>query len=100
MEMTYMGQLLRKVPWGQLVVTTLLAVLFYAYTLDVKATIHEELRGYVTRAEFDAWVDAHKQWSEAELKRIDGNFTDLKELGRDNNTMLRQLLQRRPPVDR
>lgn len=73
-----------------------IGVIFYAYTANVRATIHEELKGYVTKAEFHAWVEAHKQWSEEVLKRIDGNLTDMKEVGRQNNEMLKEIMSRPP----
>lgn len=88
---------LKRVPWIQLIWPVVLAVIFYAYTANVKATIHDELKGYVSRQEFNAWVEAHKEWHDAVLKRIEGNIADLKETSRQNNEILKTLLQQRPP---
>jgi len=66
-----MGEKLKQVPWVNLVWPTLIAVIFYAYTMNVRATIREELRGYLTVADYEKDRAAHEKWSGSELNRLD-----------------------------
>lgn len=89
---------LKKVPWVQLLWPTLIVVLFYAYTQNVKAAIRDELRNYVTVEQYQAYRDSERRVTDEIMKRIDSRF-DAQDLAiRENNQLLRELLQRRPPA--
>jgi len=92
-----MNNLLRRIPWVQLLWPTVIIMFVYFYNLNIRAAIREELASYVSRNEFNAWVLAHRQWSDEVLRRIEGNISDAKDSSRENNEMLKQLISRPPP---
>lgn len=90
-----MGEKLKGIPWLQLLWPTIIAVIFYAYTANVKATIHEELKSYVTQYEFDSYRTGHKENLDEVKKSIDKRFDLLEIQGRENNRLLLELMRRR-----
>lgn len=47
-----------------------LAIMLYAYNQNVKASIREELRNYVTQGEFKSYQDNHKEFGTVQLKAL------------------------------
>jgi len=66
-----MGEKLKQVPWLSFLWPTLMAVIFYAYTMNVRATIREELRGYLTVSQFETFKQNHKDYTDAVIDRMD-----------------------------
>jgi hypothetical protein len=90
-----MGEKLKQVPWVNLVWPTLIAVIFYAYTMNVRATIREELRGYLTVVDYEKDRAAHEKWSASELNRLDNERdTETKRLERIERKLDELLLRK------
>lgn len=74
-----MAEIIKRAPWGLItfVAQGVLMALIYLHSVSVKASIREELRGYVTREEATIKEKSNAELSTEVLKRIDGRLEDI-----------------------
>lgn len=74
-----MAEMIKRAPWGLItfVMQGALMALIYLHTVSVKASIREELRGYVTRDEATIKEKSNAELGAEVVKRIDGKLDDI-----------------------
>lgn len=90
-----MSEFFKRNPWMPHAMFTLsIAVIFYAFTANVKAAIRDELRGYVSKEEFAEYRRNHDARVELIIESIQKDIAMARKIAEENNLLLKAAIQK------